>query len=359
MNRILILKTAALGDVLRTTSILPGLHERYPEARITWVTAPAAVDLVHIHPLVRSVVALDTSSDESVAEATASLSATCWERVISLDDEVSIARVATDVTSKRLSGAYLRNDGALAYTPDTAPWFDMGLLSVHGKVGADLMKIQNRRSHPQIYADMLGIRMGKPALHLTDASKRVDPFAERFRLQEHRPLVGLNTGAGGRWTSKQLDVGRTVELAEKIHIAREGRVAFLVLGGPPEAERNRAILAQLSKSGLAAFDGGAENALLDFAALVGQCDVLVASDSLALHLAVALSVRVVAFFAPTSAAEIELYGRGEKVVSTSPDACSYRPDADNSSLTPERIAAAVLPQILLAERERAEAGPPR
>jgi heptosyltransferase-2 len=350
VNRILILKTAALGDVLRTTSILPGLHERYTEARITWVTAPAAVDLVRTHPLVRSVVALDTTSDESVAEAMTSLSTTGWERVISLDDEVSIARVATDLTSKRLSGAYVRNDGALAYTPDTAPWFDMGLLSVHGKAAADQMKIQNRRSHPQIYADMLGIRMGKPALHLTGDLERSAAF------REHRPLVGLNTGAGGRWTSKQLDVGRTVELAEKIHIAREGRVGFLVLGGPPEAERNRAILAGLSRSGLDALDGGTDNGLLDFAALVGQCDVLVASDSLALHLAVALSVRVVAFFAPTSAAEIELYGRGEKVVSTSPDACSYRPDADNSSLTPERITAAVLPQILLAVRERAEAG---
>lgn len=355
MNRILILKTAALGDVLRTTSILPGLHERYPEARITWVTAPAAVDLVRTHPLVRSVVALDTSSDASVAEAASALSAVCWERVISLDDEAPVARIASAVASKRLSGAYVGNDGALAYTPDTASWFDMGLLSVHGKAAADLMKIQNRRSHPQIYADMLGIRMGKPALHLSGDLMKYGALAERFR--EHRPLVGLNTGAGGRWTSKQLDVGRTVALAEKIHIAREGRVSFLVLGGPPELDRNSTILAGLSRSGLDALDGGTENDLLDFAALIGQCDVLVASDSLALHLAIALSVRVVAFFAPTSAAEIELYGRGEKVVSTSPDACSYRPDADNSSLTPERIAAVVLPQVLLAERERAGASP--
>jgi heptosyltransferase-2 len=356
VNRILVLKTAALGDVLRTTSILPGLHERYPEARITWVTAPAAVDLVRTHPLVRSVVALDTSSDESVAEATSALSTVCWERVISLDDEAPIARIASEVASKRLSGAYVRNDGALAYTPDTAPWFDMGLLSVHGKAAADLMKIQNRRSQPQIYADMLGIRMGKPALYLSEELKKLGALAAQFGFREHRPLVGLNTGAGGRWISKQLDVERTVELAERIHAAREGRVAFLVLGGRPESERNRAILSGLSRAGVEVFDSGTGNSLLEFAAFIGLCDVLVASDSLALHVAVALSVRVVAFFAPTSAAEIELYGRGEKVVSTAPDACSYRPDADNASLTPERIAAVLLPQILLAERERAEGG---
>jgi heptosyltransferase-2 len=359
LNRILILKTAALGDVLRTTSILPGLHERYPEARVTWVTAPAAVDLVRTHPLVRTVVGLDAGSAESLSAATAPLIASGWERVISLDDEVPIARLATLVTSKRLSGAYLRPDGALAYTPDTAPWFDMGLLSVHGKAAADRMKIQNRASHPQIYADMLGLRMGKPALHLpAEAQAFARDFSERHRLEPRRPLVGLNTGAGGRWTSKQLDVERTVEVARRIHAARRERVAFLVLGGPPEASRNLAILAGLAQAGVEAFDAGTDNSLLEFAALVGLCDVVVASDSLALHLGIALSVRVVVFFAPTSAAEIELYGRGEKVVSTAPDAGSYRADADTSTLTPERIAVAVLSQIGLSERERkGRAGP--
>jgi heptosyltransferase-2 len=353
LTHILILKTGALGDVLRTTSILPGLHERYPDARVTWVTAPAAVDLVRTHPLVRTVAALDVASDASVEAASTQLSATCWARVISLDDEASIARIATVVSSKRLSGAYVRNDGTLAYTPDTAPWFDMGLLSVHGKAAADQMKGQNERSHPQIYADMLGLRMGKPALHLPEESRSfARAFAARSELEVHRPLIGLNTGAGGRWTSKQLDVERTVELSRKLHAARGGRISFLVVGGEAEAERNRAILEGLSRSSLRGFDGGTENTLLDFAALLELCDTIVASDSLALHIGVALSVRVVAFFAPTSAAEIELYGRGEKVVSTAPDACSYRPDADNSTLTPHRIAPAVLSQLAAAELER-------
>jgi heptosyltransferase-2 len=352
LNPILILKTAALGDVLRTTSILPGLHERYEEPRITWVTAPGAVDLVRTHPLIRSVEAIDVASDSSVAEVTSRLSATCWARVISLDDEAAVARIASGVNTKRMSGAYVRSDGTLGYTPDTASWFDMGLLSVFGKAAADGLKAGNQRSHPQIYADMLGLRMGRPALHLPADSKAfARAFEARSGLAAHRPLVGLNTGAGGRWTSKQLDVERTVETAVHVHRSRRGRVGFLVLGGPPELERNRAILEGLGRAGLKAVDGGTDNALLEFAALVGLCDALLASDSLALHLGVALDVRTVAFFAPTSAAEIELYGRGEKVLSTAPDYCSYRKDADNSTLTPERISAALLRELATAELE--------
>jgi heptosyltransferase II len=68
--------------------------------------------------------------------------------------------------------------------------------------------------------------------------------------------------------------------------------------------------------------------------------------------ALARGVRTVAFFAPTPAAEIDLFGIGEKVVSTAPDAGSFRPDADTSSLTAERIAAAALRQLALAREAR-------
>src|SRR6185295_3813572 len=104
-----------------------------------------------------------------------------------------------------------------------------------------------------------------------------------------------------------------------------------VMGGEAEVARNRAILEGLARwpVRLNFVDAGCDNGLLDFAALVGECDLLVSSDSLALHMAIAQDVRVVAFFAPTSAAEIELYGLGEKIASTAPDYCSYKPDADN------------------------------
>jgi len=327
---ILILKTAALGDVLRTTSILPGLAKLHPGVPITWATAPAAVDLVRTHPLVAEVVVPEKLPSRS------------WDWVISLDDEEPLCALASSLRAARLSGAHIGKDGRRAYTPDVAPWFDMGLLSVHGKVEADRLKILNTKSQPQIYAEMLGIEMGKPELHLPEAAR-----AGARALKSDVPLVGLNTGAGGRWVGKQLPVERTVELAGAIAKAKEGKVRFLVLGGVAEAERNRAIVAGLREhpSQPDFIDAGTDHALLDFAARVELCTLLLTSDSLALHMAVALGRRVVVFFAPTSAAEIELYGLGEKVQSTSADYCSYRPDADNSSLTIERLLPACLRQL--------------
>lgn len=342
MTSLLILKTGALGDVLRTTSILPGLRERYPGSRITWLTAPGAADLVRLHPLVTEVVTAEPAFQPSFEAARQRLALTTWERVISLDDEEPLCRLAASLPTKRLSGAFSRPSGERAYTPDTSPWFDMGLLSVHGKLVADRLKVENRLSHGELYAQMLGIPVGKPLLPKDPVAEGVAAsFAARTGLLATRPVIGLNTGAGGRWQSKALPVERVCELARELHAALAGKVTFLLMGGPEEAGRNAKLLQTLQR-GVRVVDAGTENSLLEFAALVSLCDLLLTSDSLALHMAVARDVRCVAFFAPTSAAEIDLYGLGEKVASTSADACSYRPDADTSTLTVERLAAAVM-----------------
>lgn len=351
LSEILIIKTAALGDVLRTTSILEGLHAQHPNCHVTWLTAAAAVDLVRTNPLVARVEVADTRSDAALAELLRELANTAWTRVISLDDEVPLCKFASALRTDRLSGAFLTAHGERAYTPDVAPWFDMGLLSVHGKAVADRLKIENTHSHPAIHARMLGIPIGKPALHLPDSARSfAAAFIARHALDANGPVIGLNTGAGGRWTSKQLSVERTIELAGALHRELYGRVSFVVLGGESEAARNREILAGLAQWPVALrfFDAGTDNGLLEFAALVATCDLVVSSDSLALHMAIACGVPVVAFFAPTSAAEIELYGRGEKVASTAPDHCSYEPDADNSTITAPRLCAAVLRQLAAA-----------
>jgi len=344
---LLVLKTAALGDVVRTTSILPGLARRHPGVRVTWLTAHSAFDLLRGNRRITRVVGVDPGDQRSLAEAEAELASTEWQRVLSFDDEESLCALASRLGGRggdgRLSGAYLDGLGVRRYTQDVAPWFDMGLLSVHGKEEADRRKLANRESHPAIFARMLGIEMGEPQLELPpEALDFARDFAARTELAARGPVIALNTGAGGRWESKKLPEERTVELAAAIVLPLEGRATFLLCGGPEEAERNARIGKGLDASGLRWVDAGTENSLLQFAALLAGCDLVVTSDSLALHLAITQKVPVLAFFAPTPAHEIELYGRGEAVCSTAPDYASYRSDADTGTLTVERLAPAAL-----------------
>lgn len=359
MTEILIIKHAALGDVLRTTSILPGLKQRYPDARICWCTANIAVSLVSQHPLVDQVLRHPPVEGPSPDLPPAlGEGQSRWDLIFSFDDEEHLCQLATDqagglsgVERGILHGAYMgaevqgKAPDRRCYTKDTAPWFDMGLISVHGKERADQLKIENTRTHPEIYADMLGIEMGKPELPIPKpAMDFASEFARRTLPVSRDPLIGLNTGAGGRWSSKRLSVEQTIEVACEISKRQGGKVSFMLMGGYDESERNAEIAAGLEGK-VRFIDPGTRNTLLNFGALVARTHLVLTSDSLAMHVAIALNRYVVAFFAPTSAAEIELYGRGEKVVSTAPDACTYKPDVDTSTLTTERLADAVDRQL--------------
>ncbi|MBK8978383.1 MAG: glycosyltransferase family 9 protein [Planctomycetes bacterium] len=356
MNRILVIKTAALGDVLRTTSILPGLRARDPQAEIVWVTAVEARDLVAHHPLVDRVETVRLGDADSVRALGVRLAAQRWDLVLSFEEDRLLCGLASSIGGEHLIGGHLDDGGLPTYTPDVEPWFGMGLIARDGRQAADARKRANRRTHPEIFASMLGVQPGRPELPLP--AMRCALARTRLAVGG-RPRIALNTGAGSRWPTKALPVERVVELVDRLAAVLAAEPTFVLLGGPSERERNALIVAGVRAlpTRPRLVDTGCDNELLDFAALIDASDVLVTSDSLGMHIAIARQVPTVAFFAPTSAAEIELFGLGEKIASTAPDYCSYRRDADNSTITAELVADAVVRVLRTVRRPLGDAPP--
>jgi heptosyltransferase-2 len=148
-----------------------------------------------------------------------------------------------------------------------------------------------------------------------------------------RVKVGLNPSAGTRWPSKSLRLAEAIRLVDALK--RHG-VTCLLLGGRDDAE----YLEKLASATGAPVINNLPLAV--FAGVIRGLDLLTTSDTLALHLAIAQAVPNLSYYAPTSAAEINTFGTGSKVASTSADYCSYKPDADNSTITAGRL----LPEAL-------------
>ncbi len=321
-TRILVLKLGALGDVIRTSYILPGLHERFGAGTfVTWVTAASALPLLRFNPYVASLLSVDRCAGGTLPPELADEE---FDWVLSFDDEAESCGLAHRVRAKKISGAYSA-EGCIRYTDDTGAWFDMGLVSWFGKEKADQLKLVNRLSHDEIFARMLGITIARPIFFN-------DPLAEESaRSLADLPAprrIGLNLSAGKRWPSKSLRLDEAIRLVEQL---RSVDANCLLLGGVADEEYLEVVA---KKTGLPFI---CRLSLESFAGLVRQLDLLITSDSLALHLAIAQRVPSVSYYAPTSAAEINTFGMGAKIASTSPDYCSYRPDADNSTITAERI----------------------
>ena len=100
----------------------------------------------------------------------------------------------------------------------------------------------------------------------------------------------------------------------------------MLLGGSSELERNQRIAALANSPGVIVAPH--DLSLRSFSALVRRCNVLLSSDSLALHLGLAADIPVVVFFGPTSAAEIDVYGKGEKGYHAAAGRCCYLATCD-------------------------------
>jgi heptosyltransferase-2 len=320
--KILVIKLGALGDVVRTTAILTGLARRFSPLEITWVSARQARPLLQGDPLIGRVVCIDDAPE-------AHWRCESYDWVISLDDEPGACELASRLRASQLSGGFLDDGGQPAYTGDLEEWFGMGVLRPESQGGLDRandLKRANRATHPEILYSCLGLPPPRahPRLFLREGDQR---FASDWLATHGDPTrrwVGLNTGAGTRWRFKSWGEEQTVELARRL--AQLPELGVLVLGGPEETERNRRIAAAIERPNVVLAPTGLE--LLRFAALVGCCEVLFTSDSLAMHFGIATSVRIVAFFGPTSHAEIDLYELGEKLVTPLPCRCCYLKDCD-------------------------------
>jgi heptosyltransferase-2 len=323
----LVVKKGALGDVVRTSYFARALKNKFgKELRLSWITAPASADLLRLNPNID-----DLWFDFEPAKPFR------FDRIFSLDDELDTLAGAAGLAADSVTGAILQETRP-AYTEDANEWFDMGLHSRFGKQRADELKKLNRRSHAQIFSQIFGVDHVTPEFFLDESCRQ---WAQA-NLPRAKRRVGINPYSGGRWPSKEL---RTAELQQLIERVLNGSspvgpgAAVVLLGAGADFTKNQALVARYSADNLMAICTDAS--VQHLAAAIGALDYVISSDSLALHLAIAQAVPFTAFFNPTSAAEIDDWGIGTKVASTAPDYCNYRKDADNSTITADRIIEAI------------------
>lgn len=332
-HRVLMVKLAATGDVLRTTAFLPAIHATWPQAKVTWLTRRGAAGLFDGNPLVDEVL----TTDDAVTAAR--LQTEAFDVVLCPDADPDAAALAAMAKGMERRG-YVR-DGAgrvVALGPGAARWLAMGL--------SDPAKKQNRETYQKLVAEVLGLDPAAVREPILEPGERdaAEVRAAAAQLPGRGPLIGLNTGAGGRWAYK---VWTREHQTTFLRLATDAGLRVLLLGGPEEVETHKALLG--GASGRLVFDGGNHNPFGRFAAWIDQCRAIVTSDSLAVHVAAARKVPAVVLFGPTSAAEIELYGRGSKLVPAGLDClCCYLPRCDRVP----HCQALIQPQDVLAAVQR-------
>ena len=328
--KILVIKCRAQGDVLRTTPILTGLKRASPDSFITWVVDEETVGLLRDIPLIDRVLPLNN-------ETILALRAQRFDAVYSLDKDPGLVALATLLDAPRKLGFGLNEHGNLAaITPAAAYSLRLG-------VDDDLKFRVNQKTYQEMIfeAAELEYRTDDYVFVLADAHrKKAERFFAKNKVPKGRLNVGLNTGAGAKFATKQWPEAHFLKLIPKLK-TRLGANVFL-LGGPREKALNERLA---RRTRVRVFDTGADNTLLEFAGFLARMDVVVCSDTLAMHLALALKKKTVILFGPTCPTEIELYGRGRKLFSGVDCAPCYKQTCPDpvclKRLSPDEVFAAV------------------
>ena len=292
--RVLVIKLAAMGDVLRTTCLLPSLAQAFERRHVTWVTDPSTVDLLKCSPGIDLLLPWDL-------EAVTYLTSQSFDLVLSLDKEPRGTALAEKASAPDKRGFGLSQWGTpRPLNPSAQYAFRLGL-------DDELKFRQNRLTYQQIIHQAVDLPGPGPAYAFEapqEARIWADGLLNSLGVDPAR-AVGLNTGAGPLFAHKAWLPERFAALADWLR--EEKGLQPVLLGGPAERELNRQI-ASLCRGPVADTQG--RHDLIQFAALCGRLRLLVTSDSLAMHLALAQEAPCVILFGSTCTQEIMLTGPG-------------------------------------------------
>ena len=282
MSRILVIKLGAAGDVVRTTPIL---HLMGADD-VVWITAPENA------PLLTGTSARVLTHPADVAAAGP------YDLVLSLEEEHQpLSAIFSALDFQQVIGAYPTKSGAVGYTAELCDWFDMSLISTFGVAEANRLKLANRRSYQEILFAALGASFSDEEyiLPCVSSTNLIGDFA-------------LAASSGARWPNKQW--GHWETLARRLKAF--GTVNFL-----PRRDT-----------------------LLEHLGDVANHRIVIAPDSLPLHVAIGLKKPSIGIFNCTSPWEIHGYARMVPMVSPCLDkyyyADKYKVDA-TLCLSPDEV----------------------
>ena len=298
---VLILKLGATGDVVRTTPLLRRL-----DGEITWITA--ANNAVLLESLEADCRVFSWEERERALDRH-------YHLAINLEDTDDVAQFLKTAKCREIFGAYADSNNSLRYTENARGWFDLSLISAHGREQADRLKFRNRKTYQEMIFDGLGLRFA----------------GEQYLLPERIETeltgdVAIAAEAGHVWPMKKWayynDLKRRLE---------EQGFAVNILPKRPS--------------------------LLEHLADVRNHRCLVGGDTLPMHFALGTETRCVSLFTCTSPWEIYDYGILTKIVSPLLEQFFYRRGYDERATT--AISVDEVFQAVITQLEPTGAAAPR
>jgi heptosyltransferase-2 len=286
INNVLIIKPGAIGDLLQLTPVFRALKGKYPDARISLVVSSRATASLFSHnPLVHEIIVFDSKGEHRSLGSLLGL----WRRL-----RRARYNMVLNFQRSNLKAWFLASAA-----------FPCRLLVYH--------KAKDRVVHAVVNhletVFPLGIDASDPELELYTGVDD-EEYAEKLFADAGftgKMVIALNPGAShpvNRWHTRNFAL-----LADRIE--KELSAKVLIIGGIGDLELAQEIVTQAQSQPLV-LTGKTD--LLQLAAILRRCNLLVSADTGPMHMASAVGTRVLALFGAADPGRTGPVGVGHKVI---------------------------------------------
>lgn len=302
-TKILIIALDALGAVLDYTAILPAVKRKYPESTIYWLTLDNAQKILHNIKLIDKVFIWNDEQRMILRNME-------FDVLMNADKSDYACSFANEVNAKEKLGFLLNKDGKIIPANNGAMYnYLLG--------NDDQLKFrENTRSGLDIIHEAFELEYKYDEYSFAldeDELLFVENYKKEINYDPGKVYVGFNTGCSYLFPNKKMTIEQHVLLINELGKDNDKRI--VLLGGREDTERNEKILNLLDESVKANIISTPTTlGLRRGACFMNIADIVISGDSFGMHMAIALRKYVIAWFGLSCAAEIELYGRGEKLL---------------------------------------------
>jgi heptosyltransferase-2 len=305
-ENILIIKLGAIGDVIRTTPLLHLFKKKFPNAKIWWLTLTPEV----IPSFVDVVLKWNHASLITLQQVP-------FSRIYNYDKDREASALASSLSAKKKFGFVLKNGVPSPANKFSEAKFLTGVFDDVNKA--------NTKSYLEELFEIAGEKF-KGEKYILDNFAN-DGYQWNLLYDsvgaKGKKIIGLNTGCGGRWTSRLWANENWIALAKKLK--KTGYVPLL-LGGEQEHDKNLLLAKKSDALYLGHFP------LKQFINLVDKCNLVVTAVTMALHITLALEKKIVLFNNIFNKHEFELYGLGEILEPDFDCDCFFSPVCPNNCM---------------------------
>lgn len=296
---ILIVNLDAMGNVLVTTSILPAIKRKYPKSHISWITLKNAAPLLQHNPYLDRVYVWEPESWLILQQMR-------FDVVMNADKSQRSCAFTMSLTATRKLGFGLTGNGVIV--PLNAEARENYVLGLD-----DHLKFKiNQKTVPQILCETFKVKYRRDE-YVLFLSPEEEKYCEEYKaglgIREDAFVVGLNTGCSELYPNKKMTIDQHVVLINKLLSLPDIRV--VLVGGPEDSQRNAEIARQV---GAAVVNTPTTEGVRRGLCYENICDMILTGDSFGMHAAIGLKKYVVVWFGVSCPAEIDLFGRGEKLI---------------------------------------------